>query len=249
MDKIKKYWLTGTIITAVVVILAAWGLTSLNQKNTTPDPHAGHNHGTATQETTALNGQADQSSQTDAPDSDALKQYLKEQDTIMDDMMTNMKVEPSGNASIDFLVGMIPHHDSAIEMSESYLKYGGANPELKKLAEDIISAQTGEIEQMQQMIERLEASGEQDQEKEQGYLTAYDQMMGSHAHMSHGTSSAADVEQAFAEGMMMHHQMAVEMAKAILDYTDDEEVRKLSEAIIDAQEKEIKQMSDILNQS
>ena len=66
--------------------------------------------------------------------------------------------------------------------------------------------------------------------------------------MHHGTSSAKDVEQAFAEGMLMHHQMAVDMSKAILDYTDNDEVRKLAEDIIDAQEKEIQQMQDIINQ-
>ena len=143
---------------------------------------------------------------------------------------------------------MIPHHRSAIDMSESYLKLGGANAELKKLAEDIIDAQTGEIDEMNRLIEEIEASGKTDTDKEQGYLNSYNKMMASHQHMHHGTSSAKDVEQAFAEGMLMHHQMAVDMSKAILDYTDNDEVRKLAEDIIDAQEKEIQQMQDIINQ-
>lgn len=43
--------------------------------------------------------------------------------------------------------------------------------------------------------------------------------------------------------------MAVDMSKAILDYTDNEEVTKLAETIIAAQEKEIKQMDEILKQA
>ena len=71
-------------------------------------------------------------------------------------------------------------------------------------------------------------------------------MMSSEQHMSHGVSSAQDVEQAFAEGMIMHHQMAIDMSKAILDYTDDDEVRRLAEDIIEIQGEEIQAMEEIL---
>ena len=51
----------------------------------------------------------------------------------------------------------------------------------------------------------------------------------------------------FAEGMIMHHQMAVDMARDILEYTDYEEIRTMAQNIIDVQEKEIAQMEKILN--
>ena len=44
----------------------------------------------------------------------------------------------------------------------------------------------------------------------------------------------------------MHHQMAVDMAKDILDYTDEEEVKQLAQEIIDVQEKEIEQMQKLI---
>ena len=71
-------------------------------------------------------------------------------------------------------------------------------------------------------------------------------MMSSHhsSHASHGTP--ANVEAAFAEGMIMHHQMAVEMAQAILGNTDEEQVTILAQSIIEAQQTEIAQMQDIL---
>ena len=45
---------------------------------------------------------------------------------------------------------------------------------------------------------------------------------------------------------MMHHQMAVDMAKDILDYTDQKEVRELAQTIIELQEKEISQMEKLI---
>jgi uncharacterized protein (DUF305 family) len=39
---------------------------------------------------------------------------------------------------------MIPHHQGAIDMAKVVLKYG-KDPEMKKLAEDIIKAQDTEI--------------------------------------------------------------------------------------------------------
>lgn len=58
---------------------------------------------------------------------DSFDAYLSEQDAIVSDMMEHMAVEASGNAAIDYLKGMIPHHESAIAMSERYLKYGSSN--------------------------------------------------------------------------------------------------------------------------
>jgi uncharacterized protein (DUF305 family) len=48
-----------------------------------------------------------------------------------------------------FLEGMIVHHQGAIEMSK-VLVAGTKRPELQKLGNDIIAAQTKEIEMMQQ---------------------------------------------------------------------------------------------------
>ena len=52
-----------------------------------------------------------------------------------------------------WLRAMIPHHSIAILTSE---RADIQDPEVKKLAEDIIEAQRREIEEMKKMIERLE---------------------------------------------------------------------------------------------
>ncbi|MBL8895605.1 MAG: DUF305 domain-containing protein [Rhizobiales bacterium] len=62
----------------------------------------------------------------------------------MMDGMAGMKM--SGDADKDFAMMMIPHHQGAIDMAEIELKYG-KDPALRKMAEDIISAQKKEIEE------------------------------------------------------------------------------------------------------
>ena len=52
---------------------------------------------------------------------------------------------------VAFAAGMLPHHIGAVKMAEVELKYG-QDPEMRKLAEDIINAQQAEIEQTQKWL-------------------------------------------------------------------------------------------------
>ncbi|MGF6937056.1 uncharacterized protein (DUF305 family) [Paraburkholderia sp. UCT70] len=64
-------------------------------------------------------------------------------------MMKGMSSTPyTGDADKDFVSHMIHHHQGAIEMAEVELKYG-KDPELKRLAKNIINAQHDEIGFMQ----------------------------------------------------------------------------------------------------
>lgn len=67
----------------------------------------------------------------------------------MTKMNNDMATAPmTGNADRDFVDMMIPHHQGAVAMAQTELKYG-KDPELRRLAHDIIAAQDKEISQMQ----------------------------------------------------------------------------------------------------
>ncbi|MBY0428352.1 MAG: DUF305 domain-containing protein [Alphaproteobacteria bacterium] len=66
-------------------------------------------------------------------------------------MHQSMAIEMTGNADVDFVKGMIPHHQGAVDMAKVELQYG-KDPEIKKFAEQIIKAQDSEIQFMKKWL-------------------------------------------------------------------------------------------------
>lgn len=59
----------------------------------------------------------------------------------------------TGDTDVDFVHGMIPHHQGAIDMARTELKYG-RDPKLKAMARGIITAQRQEIATLKAWLAR-----------------------------------------------------------------------------------------------
>ena len=129
-----------------------------------------------------------------------------------------------------FIDGMIVHHEGAIAMAQQVLAES-ERPELLQMAEAIISAQQGEIAQMQ--------GWRGEWYPDLAETTGMEMEMGM---MEISTDEATPFDQRFLEAMIDHHQGALEMATAAREQAEHQEVRDLAQAIIDAQQAEIDQM-------
>jgi hypothetical protein len=73
--------------------------------------------------------------------------FLAENDAAMRKMMRDMAVAPGGDVDADFVAMMVPHHQGAIDMALAVLRYG-RNPQIRRLAQEIIVTQQQEIAAM-----------------------------------------------------------------------------------------------------
>jgi uncharacterized protein (DUF305 family) len=136
-----------------------------------------------------------------------------------------------------FVAEMIPHHQSAVEMAEIALDRG-ESPFVKGLAKDIVRTQKAEIETLRREDAQLAEAG-----VKKGALGVPAHMMG----MSEDTAQLKEVtpfDNPFIQMMVPHHKGAIEMAKVQLTKGSDPELKALAQNIIDAQQREIAEMTE-----
>lgn len=139
-----------------------------------------------------------------------------------------------------FIANMIAHHQGAVDMAK-LAQTNAKHQELKNMANDIVTAQTSEINNMKAW------------QTQWGYPASSGEMMMDHSAMGMEDTNAGMMNQlngktgdafdrAFLEQMIMHHQSAINMAAPGETNAQHQEVKDLTTAIITTQTKEIQQM-------
>lgn len=134
----------------------------------------------------------------------------------------------------EFIEGMIPHHQEAVDTAKEVIARGGTTPEIKQLVEGIVAAQEHEIAEMKQW-----------------YQTWYDQAYvdnGEYQPMMRDLRqlSGEALDRTFLEDMIMHHMGAIMMARSVQSSIEHSEIADLTQAIITTQSDEIRQMREML---
>jgi uncharacterized protein (DUF305 family) len=84
-------------------------------------------------------------------DGAAQASFAAENAAAMSKMMAGMDVPTSGDVDRDFVTSMSAHHQGAIDMAMTMLKYG-RNEQLRRIAQEIIVDQLQEIAAMRQAM-------------------------------------------------------------------------------------------------
>ncbi len=139
--------------------------------------------------------------------------------------MTGEMMHMGASSEEEFLVNMLPHHQEAIDTAKIIVAKT-ENAELKKIAEAIISGQSTEVATMKGWL----ASWYPNTSVKTGYMPMMRDLTKLSGH---------DLDDAFMEDMIGHHEWAVHMAEEVLEVTQRPEIVKMAKDIISTQNAEI----------
>ena len=158
--------------------------------------------------------------------------------------------EQHNEADVEYISGMVMHHSQAVEMSDILLEKDDIEQDVTTLAEDIREAQGPEIEQMEAWLDAWGEEGASEGDMEgmdhgDGGMEGMSDMEGmmSEDDLSElEDATGTEASRLFLEKMIAHHEGAVAMARVPLGESRDPDIRRMAQAVIDTQTREIAEM-------
>jgi uncharacterized protein (DUF305 family) len=163
---------------------------------------------------------------------------------------TSTSADPSAEADVSdadvtFAAGMIPHHQSAIEMAQ--LAEGrAADPRVLDLAARIAAAQGPEIEILSGWLEQWGADEETGRDGGMDHDSGG--MMAGEDMQALENATGAEFDRLFLTLMIAHHTGAVEMAQTEAAEGRNSGALGMAESIRDSQSAEIAEMEQLLTE-
>ena len=134
-----------------------------------------------------------------------------------------------------FIDEMVPHHRNAVDMAEVALD-NAEHEEVEELAENIVSTQEAEIEELRSIKREAFGTSKIPAEMDMGPMDGMGMMNPGQL------ANERPFDRAFIDAMIPHHESAVEMAGVAREKSDNPRVRELAQEIVGAQEREISRM-------
>lgn len=225
MNEKRRYWVISIIIGVAILLIAS--LTTANWY---------HNQKTSKEQTAterALDSLSVESNRNldNVSAEDNINRFLAKQSEIMDELVQTLKkMERTGNGSLDYLMEMISLNESAVTMSESYLSHGGSDRQFMVISKNIISDHGDEITKMTGLANQYRLEEHKNEDKESAYLEDFTALLSEYEKTD--KTASASLEHAYAGALARHHQMAVDMARSILEYTDYNEIKSIAQNMI-----------------
>ncbi len=173
-------------------------------------------------------------------------EYLAKFYSIISDMVAGMTgAELTNSISHNFIVQMIPHHEAAIAMSNNVLDHT-QDPELRSIAENIISEQTKNIENMKAVSEAADKLINCSCDI-RSYNCRTENIMRTMFSRMRNACTTNCIGANFIREMIPHHMGAICMSELALSHCILPELRPLLKDIISSQKKSISMMQQLLS--
>lgn len=159
----------------------------------------------------------------------------------------------SQDIDVIYIDMMIPHHASIIALSQAALP-GLKDERLRTLAQNVIDAQSAEIEELQGYRTEFYGSADAQPIDEQSMML----LMGDMGHSMDAMMlemdaaaqvaaicSAQDVDVAFIDLTIPHHESAIMSSQVVVEQAVHPEIRDFAQRVIEDQQREIEELQQI----
>lgn len=162
---------------------------------------------------------------------------------VMDNMMADMhQLKMTGNLDVDFALMMKSHHQGAVEMAQVELSLG-KDSQLKAMAQKIVDTQKSEINTLDAFINHHQNApktynpADQNDPIQKTMVKSMNMMMDIPQH-----TESRSIDHQFADLMIPHHQSAIYMSEALINYGKDPKLIAMAKKMISDQSKEVDEL-------